>query len=168
MKKQIWIALVLLQQLHASGTDTFEGRKGFLFGIGIVAIGGCGKDDIWDESGENIIGTDTSCGAIPLLDLGLGYHFSKQFALSLDIKTLGIATLMGIKAKYYLEDEKDTSFVSITGGALNVGGVHSGFIGSYNNIEWGYAYEHNEFSLGIGAPYGDSTILLHLGYKYVF
>jgi hypothetical protein len=58
--------------------------------------------------------------------------------------------------------------VSITGGVLDIGNAHSGVIGSYNNIEWGYAWGHKEFSIGAGMPYGDSDILVHIGYKYIF
>ena len=147
--KILLIILISLQFLNAEEVEYFEGRKGFHAGTGIVLIG-------------------SKEGAIPLLDLEIGYNPSKQVALSIDVKTLGIGSLMGIKAKYYLYDLQETSFVSLTGGALDVGGVHSGFIGSYNNIEWGYAFGRKEFSIGIGVPYKDREVLAHLSYKYIF
>ena len=152
--KNILGMLMLINLLHASEVEIFEGREGFKFGLGVAALGGCK--------------TKRSCGALPLLDLEIGYNLSNQFGLSLDVKTLLLASVMGIKAKYYMEDARDTAFVSITGGALNVGNVHSGFIGSYNNIEYGYAYGGNEFSIGVGVFHGESSTLFHLGYKYIF
>jgi len=168
--KKIFIIVGLLGILHGSDVESFEGREGFMFGEGIVVLGGCEKVDIWDETGEKIIGSDRDCAAIPLLDLGVGYNFTNQFGLSLDIKTLIFGSFIGVKAKYYLKDERDTAFASITGGAFDIGGGHSPLgIGSYNNIELGYAYGHNEFSLGVGKIYHDShTTILHLGYRYVF
>jgi len=167
--KKILIVLCLWQTLYATQEEDFEGREGFSFGLGSVILGGCEKEEIWDEKGENIVGHERSCGAFPLLDMSIGYGFTKQFGLSLDIKTLGIASLMGIKAKYYMHDTRDTSFVSITGGALDVGNVHTlPVIGSYNHIVYGYAYGHHEFGLGAGVPYGDKSVIFHLAYKYMF
>ena len=165
MKKTL-ILFILLQYIHASEIEPFEGRQGFKFGLGVAALGGCEKEEIWDK--ENFVGTKRSCEALPLLDLEIGYNISNQFGLSLDVKTLLLLSAMGIKAKYYMEDARDTAFVSITGGALNVGNVHSGFIGSYNNIEYGYAYGGNEFSIGVGVLYGDKDTLVHVSYKYIF
>ena len=137
--KKILIIVCLWQTLYAAQEENleayFEGREGFRFGLGTVLLGGCEKEEIWDEKGEHIVGHERSCGAFPILDMTIGYGFTNQFELSLDIKTLGIGSLMGIKAKYYMNETRDTSFVSITGGALRVGGVHSGFIGSYNHLE---------------------------------
>jgi len=168
--KKICIIAGLWGILYGSDVDSYENRKGFMFGEGIVVMGGCYKEDIWDEIGERVIGSKRDCAAFPLLDLGVGYNFTNQFGLSLDIKTLILGSFIGVKAKYYLKDERNTTFVSVTGGALDVGGGHSGpGIGSYNNIEIGYAYGHNEFSIGVGKIYHDSdTTLMHLEYKYVF
>jgi len=166
--KKILILLALCQYIQATEIENFEGREGFKFGIGVVALGGCTQEETWDEEGKNVIDTEKSCGAVPLLDMEIGYNTSNQFGVSLDVKTLILASLVGIKAKYYLHNQKDTAFISLTGGALDVGNVHSGFIGSYNNVEWGYAYGQNEFSLGVGIAYGDSDVMVHLNYKYMF
>ena len=165
--KNILGMLMLINLLHASEVEIFEGREGFKFGLGVVAIGGCEKEEIWDEAG-NFVDTERFCGALPLLDLEIGYNISNQFGLSLDLKTLLLASVMGIKAKYYMEDARDTAFISLTGGALNEGGGHGPFVGSYNHIEYGYAYGGNEFSIGLGVPYGDKDILVHVSYKYIF
>ena len=158
---------MLINLLHASEVEIFEGREGFKFGLGVAALGGCEKEEIWDK--ENFVGTKRSCGAMPLLDLEIGYNISNQFGLSLDVKTLLLVSVMGIKAKYYMEDARDTAFVSLTGGALDVGGGHSGPGAiSYNHVSYGYAYGGNEFSIGVGALYGESSASFHIGYKYIF
>ena len=170
MKKYIFtsVLVVIVTSTQLFAHEEID-REGFNFGIGVVAIGGCEKIETWDEKGENIVDRERYCGAIPLLDMTLGYGFTSQFELSLDMKTLIIGSLVGVKAKYYMQDARDTSFLSLTGGVLDVGGGHSGpGASSYNNIEWGYAYGKKEFSIGVGALYGDSNIVLHLGYKYMF
>ena len=166
MKKTL-ILFILLQYIHASEVEIFEGREGFKFGLGIAALGGCEKEEILDEEG-NFVDTEKYCEALPWLDLEIGYNISNQFGVSLDVKTLLLVSTMGIKAKYYMKDARDTAFISLTGGVLNVGNGHSGFIGSYNHIEYGYAYGKNEFSIGVGAQYGHNSILAHIGYKYIF
>jgi len=136
--------------------------------VGVVALGVCEKTEIWDEKGENVIGTQRDCGVLPLVDVTLGYGLTPQFELSLDVKTLLFGTLIGIKTKYYMQDAKETSFFSLTGGAVKIGGGHGPIVTSYNNVEYGYAYGKNEFTVGAGAVYGESNILLHVGYKYMF
>jgi len=167
MNKIIYI-LILINTLNASETEYFEGRKGFHFGLGVEAIGGCPKGGEWNEEENKIISTKRYCYGLPVLDLELGYNTSNQFEISLDVKTLLFVSLVDIKAKYYMQDAKDTAYVALSGGALRKGNVHSGLIGSYNNIEWGYAYGKKEFSIGLGVPYGDKDIMAHVGYKYVF
>ena len=166
--KNILGMLMLINLLHASEVEIFEGREGFKFGLGVVVVGSCWKEEEWDEKGENIVDRERYCGALPLLDLELGYNISNKFGLSLDMKTLIIGSLVGIKAKYYMQDAKDTAYVALTGGALGSGNAHGGFVGSYNNIEYGYAYGKKEFSIGVGVPYGDRDVLVHVGYKYIF
>ena len=159
---------MLVNLLQASDVESFEGREGFNFGLGVVVVGGCEKKEIWDEEG-NFVDTEKNCGALPLLDLEIGYNISNQFGVSLDMKTLLIGSLIGIKAKYYMQDERDTAFVSLTGGVLDVGGGHSGPGAiSYNHVSYGYAYGGNEFSIGVGALHGESSASFHIGYKYIF
>jgi len=169
MKKYIAIGILMtLGITHLVAHEVID-REGFNFGIGVVAVGGCDKTEIWDAQGENIVGTQRDCGAFPLLDMTLGYGITPQFELSLDIKTLLLVSLVGIKTKYYMQDARDTSFVSLTGGVVEVGGGHSGGGAiSYNNIEYGYAYGKNELTIGVGALYKDSSVLFHVGYKYMF
>ena len=167
--KKILIILCLCQTLYATQDEDFEGREGFSFGLGTVILGGCEKEEIWDEKGENIVGHKRSCGAFPFLDMSLGYGFTKQFDLSLDIKTLVLGSFIGLKAKYYMKNARDTSFLSLMGGGVNVSGGHSSpGVSSYNSIEWGYAYGHHEFGVGAGVPYGDKSVMFHLSYKYMF
>jgi len=166
--KKIFILLALYQSIQATEIETFKGREGFKFGLGVVVVGSCYEEEIWDEKGENIISTNKYCGALPILDMEIGYNISKQFGLSLDVKTLLLGSFVGMKAKYYMQNARDTAFISITGGTLNVGGGHSPGVSSYNNIEWGYAYGDNEFSVGAGVPYGDKDMLVHVSYKYMF
>ena len=168
MKKYIAIGILITSGItHLVAHEVID-REGFKFGIGVVAVGGCDKTEIWDEKGENIVGTQRDCGALPLLDMTLGYGVTPQFELSLDIKTLLLGSLVGIKIKYYMQDARDTSFVSLTGGVVDVGGGHSPGVISYNNIEYGYAYGKNELTIGVGALYKDSSVLFHVGYKYMF
>jgi len=169
MKKYIAIGILMtLGITHLVAHEVID-REGFNFGIGVVGVGGCDKTEIWDEKGENIVKTQRDCGAFPLLDMTLGYGVTPQFELSLDIKTLLLVSLVGIKTKYYMQDARDTSFVSLTGGVLNVGGGHSGGGAiSYNNIEYGYAYGKKEFTIGVGSLYGESNVMFHVGYKYMF
>ena len=132
-------------------------------------MGGCTKKETWDDKGEHVIDATKECGAFPFLDLSIGRNISNQLGISLDMKTLIIGSFVGIKTKYYMQDARDTAFVSFTGGAIDVEGGHSGgVVNSYNNVEWGYAYGKQEFSIGAGALFGESGMVVHLGYKYVF
>jgi len=168
MKKYIAIGILMtLGITHLVAHEEID-REGFNFGIGVVAVGGCDKTEIWDVQGENIVGTQRDCGAFPLLDMTLGYGFTSQFELSFDIKTLLLGSLVGIKTKYYMQDTRDTSFLSLTGGVVKVGGGHSPGAISYNNIEYGYAYGKKEFTIGVGTLYKESNVLFHVGYKYMF
>jgi len=168
MKEYIAIGILMtLGITHLVAHEEID-REGFKFGIGVVAVGGCDKTEIWDAQGENIVGTQKDCGALPLLDMTLGYGVTPQFELSFDIKTLLLGSLVGIKTKYYVQDAHDTSFVSLTGGVVKVGGGHSPGAISYNNIEYGYAYGKKEFTIGVGTLHKESNVLFHVGYKYMF
>ena len=163
--RNVLFILTLINVFNVSEAEPFEGREGFHFGLGATVLGACEKEE-WN--GEEMQG-EKNCYTVPMLNLGFGYNFKNQFEISLDTKTLIFASLVGIKAKYYMKDEKDTAFVSLTGGAFEFGNAHTGFIGSYNNIEFGYAYGKKEFSIGIGVPYGDTDVtLVHIGYSYLF
>ena len=168
MKKYIVVVVLIALGITHLIAGEKNDRKGVRFGVGVVALGVCEKTEIWDEKGENVIGTQRDCGVLPLVDVTLGYGLTPQFELSLDVKTLLFGTLIGIKTKYYMQDAKETSFFSLTGGAVKIGGGHGPIVTSYNNVEYGYAYGKNEFTVGAGAVYGESNILLHVGYKYMF
>jgi len=168
MKRYIAIGIFVIVGLTDLVAYDEIDREGFKFGIGVVGVGGCDTVDVWDEKEENIVGTKRDCGGLPLVDMTLGYGLTPQIELSLDVKTLLLISLVGIKTKYYMHDTRDTAFLSLTGGVVKVGGAHSPGVISYNHIEYGYAYGKNEVTIGVGTVYGENNVVFHLGYKYMF
>jgi hypothetical protein len=146
--KKILAMLILVPLLHASTVKPFESREGFHGGVGIIAL---------------LDGT-----VFPMLDLEIGYNLSNQFGISLDIKTLLIGSYIGVKAKYYFEDTKNSTFASLILCPCKLDGKDYDMATGYNGIELGYALGHNEFSVGVGVPTSNMGTFFHLGYKYIF
>jgi len=162
-KKGVLFVLLWTQiEAHEEQID----RSGFSFGMGMNVIAGCEKDDIYDEE-SNIVDTDTYCGALPFVNLSLGYGITPQTKLNLELKTLIFAGALELKTQYYVENREDTIYWYGGAGVLYAVG-HGADTWAVGDLGVGYAKGHTEYEIGIMKTSGSQAPMLTLGIKYAF
>lgn len=163
MKKIIFV-IMLVNLLNASEIEYFEGREGLSYGLGLSVMGGCWKEEIYDDIG-NVIGHENlQCLAFPFPNVSVGYGFSPQFKLNLESKTFFLAGTLELKGQYYLKNEQDTFYLH--GGIMGIYAIDYGVSGAAGELGIGYAKGHMEYELGVIHPSSDP--LFFLSAKYIF
>ena len=145
--KKILIALGLLQALHASEAEVFEGREGFHFAAGMTA----GVIEIHPYM-------------VPLLSLDLGYNFTETFALNMTMKTILMVNFVGLEAKLYDKESSDTWFVTTAVNREYI--IADGPIENMYGAGVGYAVKNVELELSAMGRKGKAAGFLT--YKYIW
>jgi len=140
-------------------------REGFSFAAGMALIGGC--IDTLEIDNENNEKDDEFCIPIPLVDLSVGYGFTPQLKVNLEMQSLLIGGFVGVEAQYYINDEYAVDSMYVYAGAMQAYIIDDGFSSTtLGSIGVGYAKEHMEYEIGVVGAQGKA--LLNLSGKYMF
>lgn len=166
MKKIIYTSLWLwsLMAVQITAEDRLD-RQGWNFGLGASVLGGCYKDEIYDEESGDVIGHEKAqCLGFPIPHLYVGYGFTPQFKIGLESKTFLLAGTIELKGQYYFTDTEDSAYLHAE--SVSIYAIDWGFSETAVGLGVGYAQGHLEYELGIIHP--SSEPLFSLGVKYLF
>ena len=163
--KYVFMIMLSLMFINISifANDEID-RRGVSYGLGLSVLGGCWREEIYDDM-SNVIGHgNRQCLAIPLPNVSVGYGFSPQFKLNFESKTLVLAGTLELKGQYYLKDAHDTFYLH--GGVMGLYAIDYGAGELTGGLGFGYAKGHMEYELGVIHPSSDS--IFSLSVKYIF
>jgi len=162
MKKNILITMIALSTL-VSATESID-RTGWGLGLGGTGIAYCFTEKAHTDE-HNVVTDEDICGALPFLDLSLGYGFTPHHKVSLELKNFLVAGYIGLKTQYYLEDMVNTFYAYAELGIMYAKGYGMG-TGAATSIGVGYAKGHTEYDVGVMLLRNDPIFVFTA--KYLF